>query len=115
MTTLAVSFVTISCDGTCGKTATFAQTQEEETQAAKDHPWLNTIRIIQTRDKRQFSYCSDQCEIEATGSGVHNKLEEKKIATSVNQSHIDFAARAAHIAAEANKALKSGAGISVHQ
>ncbi len=115
MSTLSVSFVTITCDGGCGNTATFASTQEEEKQAVKDHPWMNTVRVLQTRDKRQYQYCSDKCEIEAANAGTHNPLEEKKIATTVNQSHIDFAARAAHMAAEANKAMKTGAGIQVHQ
>lgn len=112
---MSVSFVTVTCDGKCGQTVTFAQTQEEEKQALKDHPWLNSMRVIQTRDKRQFQYCSDSCEIEAVSTGIHNIAEEKKIATNVNQSQIDFAARAAHIAAKANEALKTGAGISVHQ
>jgi hypothetical protein len=115
LSTLSVTFITITCDGACGKSVTFAQTQEEERQAVKDNPWMNTVRVLQSKDKRQFLYCSDQCEIEAASAGNHNPLEEKKIATSVNQSQIDFAARAAHIAAEANKAMKSGSGISVHQ
>lgn len=114
MSTVIVSFATVSCDGDCGKSVTFAQTPLEEKAAFDTHAWLNSMRIIQTMDKRQFSYCSDECEIKASGTGVHNKLEPKTIVAG-NQSQIDLAARAEHIAAQATKAMKSGSGIQVHQ
>jgi hypothetical protein len=115
LSTIISSFATVSCDGECGKTVTFAQTQEGEKEALATNPWLNTMRLIQRLDKKQFSYCSDECEIKSAGAGNHNTPEEKKIQTVVNQSQVDLAARAAHAAAEATKAMKSGIGIQVHQ
>lgn len=113
MTTVISSFATVSCDGECGKTVTFAQTQEGEKEAFDSNAWLNGMRMVQTIDKRQFSYCSDECEIKAVSSGAHNKVE-KKIITG-NQSQVDLAAKAAHAAAQATQAMKSGAGIQIHQ
>lgn len=113
MSSFSVSFVTISCDQ-CDKNATFAQTQEDEKEAVVKNPWLDTVRIVQTRDKRQFLYCSDECEIKATSKGTHNKQEQKKIVPG-NASQIDLAARAEHIARQATQAMKAGSGIEVHQ
>lgn len=112
MSVVNSTFVTISCDAVnCGKTVTFAQTQADEAAAIEANPWLSTVRFIQTLDKRALSYCSDQCEVLATGQGLHNKLEPKKIVTVGNQAQVDLAAQAATRAAQATAALKQGSGV----
>ena len=115
MSTIVTSYVTISCDAEgCGKTATFNQTQEAENEAIKDNPWLNTVRFVQTMDKRKVQYCSDACEVLATGQGLHNPLEPKKIVPG-NQRDVNLAAQAAETAAKAQAAMKAGTGIQVVQ
>lgn len=107
-------FVTIGCDALgCTRSATWAQTKEDEEAAFQLNPWLNTVRFISTLDKRNLSYCSDECEIKGSGTGVHNKLEPKKIVPGVNQAQVDLAARAAQQAATATAALKQGTGVTL--
>jgi hypothetical protein len=108
LTTVITSFVTMACDGPeCPNTATFPQTEEGEKQAFKDNIWLNSIRFIQTVDQRKLTYCSDECEIKATGQGVHNK---KVIEAPVGPNAAQLAAEAAMRAQKATEALKSGQG-----
>lgn len=70
------------------------------------------MRFVQTLDNRKLSYCSDQCEVLATGQGNHNKLEPKKV-ISGNQAQVDLAAQAAQRAAQATQALKQGSGVTL--
>lgn len=103
-----LTFITISCDAPgCEKTATFAATDQDVRQAEVDHPWLTSIRNIGTVDKRQFTYCSDECEIKSVAAGAHNK---QTIVSATNQAQVDLAARAAAQARQATDALKTGRG-----
>lgn len=115
MTAILSSFVTMSCDAeACGKTVTFPQTQEGLLEAIKDNPWLNSTRAVQTLlDKREFNYCSDECEAKGVGSGAHNKQEAKKIIPGVNPQQVELLAKAQERARQAGQALKTGQGVSV--
>ena len=107
-------FITVSCDAPdCGKTATFPATEQGQADAFQDHPWLNSLRGVGTPDKRQLSYCSDECEAKGVALGAHNKLERKRIITSGNQAEVNLAAQAARQAAEATAALRSGGPVTL--
>jgi hypothetical protein len=102
-------FVTISCDGPeaeCGKSVTFAATENDKNEAERNNPWLMTLRNVNTADKRSLCYCSDECEIKAAGLGAHNA---RTILTATGQSQVNLAALAAAKAKAATAALKSGA------
>jgi hypothetical protein len=110
------TFVTISCDGAgCGKSVTFARTKEDQQQAQKDSPWMVHTRHVRTPDGREISYCSDECEIKAAGTGIHNIPEQKRIVPDANQAQVNLAAEAAKRAAQATAALKAGQGVQVQQ
>lgn len=111
MPVLDVQVRTMTCDNECGKTITFDV--KDAQKVVEENPWLNTGRFIQTGDRRGFFYCSDKCEVEATGTGKHNVPEPKKIVEtpSVGAAQaIKIAAQAAENAREATKALKTGKG-----
>jgi hypothetical protein len=111
LSTIQSTFVTISCDGPdCDKTVTFPATEQGQAEAFEDNPWLRTLRGVGTPDKRQLSYCSDECEAKGIGSGSHNKLERKRIVTG-NQVDVNLAARAAEQARQATEQLRQGQGI----
>lgn len=108
MSTIVSQFVTISCDGPdCPNTATFAQTPEGEAAAIQASPWLTSVRFVNTPDNRKFIYCSDECEIKATGQGAHNK---KLVVAPTGPNTIELEAQAAARAKAATAALKSGEG-----
>jgi hypothetical protein len=108
MPVLDVQVRTISCEQ-CDKTVTFSM--KDHQQVVKDNTWLNTSRVIQTGDGRNFLYCSDECEIAGIGTSKHNVPEPKKI-VDVPQvgaaQAIKIAAQAAESAKEGTKALKTG-------
>lgn len=113
MSTVQSVFITIACDGPgCDKSVTFPGTDQGQLEALRDHPWLNALRIVQTADKRQLGYCSDECEAKGVGAGSHNKIE-KRIITGSNQQQVDLAARAAEQARAATAALKQGSGVTL--
>ena len=102
-------FVTISCDGPeseCGKSVTFAATEQDKNEAEHNNPWLTSLRNVNTSDKRSLCYCSDECEIRAAGLGAHNA---RTIISAGNQSQVNLAALAAAKAKAATAALKAGA------
>jgi hypothetical protein len=100
---------TISCDRPgCGNTVTFDTRLGKEAVAA--NPWLNTIRIVRTPDKREYLLCSDVCEIENIKSGAHNKQEPKQIITDGSAQAVAAAAQAAEAAKASDANLRSGSG-----
>jgi hypothetical protein len=110
LSTVQTTFLTVSCDGPgCTKSVTFPGTEQGQLEAMRDAPWLNSLRIVQTSDKRQLGYCSDECEANAVGNGSHNKLE-KRIITATGQQ-VDLAARAAEQARQTNAALHQGSPV----
>jgi hypothetical protein len=105
------SFITITCDGpACDKTVTFAETQEGFNEALQSNTWMNCIRVIGTPDQRKFVYCSDECEVKATATGVHNK---KLLVTPQGPNAAQLAAEAALRAQQATQALKSGGPVTL--
>jgi hypothetical protein len=109
--TTQTGFVTITCDGpNCEKNVTFEASQAGEQGALQDNPWLNNLRHVAPtgtvvngqRIDRKFTYCSDECEVNAAATGAHNKLEQKRIQTA-NAQQAELIAKAAAQAA----ALKS--------
>jgi hypothetical protein len=108
-------FVTISCDNTeCDKSVTFQANEQGQAEAFEDNPWLNTHRVVGTADKRQLTYCSDECEAKGIATGTHNKLTRKRIiAPTSSKAEVDLAARAAAQAREADKALREGSPVTL--
>lgn len=114
MSTLITQFATINCDGPeCQNTITYEQTKEGEQEAFQKATWLNSLRIVSVPGPenqgrgRVYSYCSDECEIKATGAGGHNK---KVIVIPHGPNATDLAAQAAARAQATTQALKSGDG-----
>lgn len=108
MSTVNTTFVTISCDSEgCANTATFPGNEEGEKQAFADNQWMNSLRFVNTVDQRKYVYCSDTCEAKALATGVHNK---RVIVPAAGPNDAALAAQAAHRAAVATEALKSGKG-----
>ena len=111
MSTVISSFVTLSCDGPeCTKTTTFPQTEQGEQEAVQSNPWMNSVRFTQTPDQRKFTYCSDECEIKATATGVHNK---KILVAPQGPNAVELAAQAALRAQQATQALKAGGPVTL--
>lgn len=113
MPIINLQYRTITCDK-CGKTITFEATNGLLADVVEANPWLKTNRAVQTADSRVFSYCSDVCEIENVGTGIHNAPEPKQV-----QQPTGGATAIAQAAAEArrrqlaNDAIKNGEPIKV--
>lgn len=104
------SFVTFSCDE-CNLTVTFQGTKEDKEKAiAGEAPWISTIRVVKRANSgEEFLYCSDSCEITATGKGAHNPPVESKIITDAgNSASVQLAAKAAEAARAATAKIKQG-------
>jgi hypothetical protein len=110
LSTVISSFVTVSCDGDCGKTITFPQTEQGEQEAMQNNPWMTSLRFVHTPDQRKFTYCSDECEAKAVGKGVHNK---KVLVAPQGPNAIELAAQAAARAAQATEQLKAGGPVTL--
>ncbi|VVB52896.1 Uncharacterised protein [uncultured archaeon] len=113
MSVVQSTFVTVSCDGPdCQKTITFEATEKGNAEAIRDNAWLTTHRAIQTSDRRNLGYCSDECEAKGLATGAHNKLEQRIITGASSQS-VDLAVRAAAQAKAATDAIKHGAPVTL--
>jgi hypothetical protein len=115
LTTVVSSFITITCDGTCGKSVTFAQNEPAQQEAVKDNPWLGTIRFVNMPDNRKFGYCSDECELAGITAGSHNPVQPKPQIVTGTDASVALAARAAEQARLAQEALRKGTGVHVHE
>jgi hypothetical protein len=71
---------------------------------------MQSLRFVQTPDGRKFTYCSDECEIKATGNGTHNK---PIIVPAGKQSDVNLAAQAAERARQATEAIKAGGKVTL--
>lgn len=114
MAVVQATYVTISCNGpNCPNTVTFSQADEEKVFSST--PWLKTLRMVQQiRDKRNFSYCSDSCELAAVAAGQHNPIEKKVIIDTLgNANLIAQAAAEAKAQEEAARALRAGRPITI--
>lgn len=103
---------TIKCDNPdCPKTVTF---DLKDIKTIQETEWLKGVRMVKTGDGRDFSYCSDVCEVKGVTTGAHN-LKEKPAAPQgpaivPTATDADVKAAAAQAAAQdqLNKDLKSG-------
>jgi hypothetical protein len=107
------TFRTLTCN-ICEKTVTFLHPSGLQ-EAIEANLWIKTTRIIQTGDGRNFSYCSDLCEIAGIETTLHNVQEAPKVAipTGSAQAQIAAAAAAAKLAENATKAMKDGSPITL--
>lgn len=115
MSVIDTQFRTITCNGPkCDKTVTYDVKQANETIADEKNAWLHAVRFTSTSDGRNFAYCSDTCELEGIGTGIHNKPETKKIVDApATPAAVAAAAAAAKQAEDATKALKAGGKVTI--
>jgi hypothetical protein len=100
---------TIICDGPeCTKQVIFDQKDKATVFENPENSWLKTTRVVSTNDGRVLAYCSDVCEVNGTGTGKHNLLEQPKIHQAANPSAIALAAQAAANARNADTAIRNG-------
>jgi hypothetical protein len=100
---------TITCDGVgCTKTVTFDQKDSKATVELPENAWMKTTRVTQTADGRNFTYCSDICEVKGVETGKHNVQEAPKIVQPNNANAVALAAKAAEAARQADQALREG-------
>lgn len=111
------TYRTITCS-TCQKTVTYENVQNRgiPQDIVDANLWIKSNRIVLSSDGRNFSYCSDLCEIAGIETGQHNVQEAAKveIPTSGAQAQIAAAAAAAKRAEDANKAIKEGKPVTLH-
>lgn len=99
---------TITCDGPgCLRTTTFDQ-KDKTVLDKPENSWLKTSRGVQSADGRNFTYCSDICEVKGAETGRHNVQEPPKIVTEANPAVIAAAAQAAANARRADAAIRDG-------
>lgn len=107
---------TITCNGPdCKNTVTFEQ--KDIKKAVDETPWMKTLRILQTADGRNLSYCCDVCEVKGVGTETHNAPEEKKVIETPSASATEQIQRAAKEAQDreaATQALKTGKPVKLH-
>src|ERR1700694_4386246 len=111
---------TITCEGPdCPKTFTFLATEEQVELAKPENSWvLKTARTVVNlvpapghEKPIPRLYCSGECEVKATATGVHNVPEPKRIVSEpASVAQVAAAAAAAQRAQAATEALKSGSG-----
>lgn len=108
-----IGFRTITCNGPkCDKTITIPA--EDVKTAVSENPWLQGLRVLQTGDGRNFTYCCDLCEIDGVSTGQHNLPEQKKIVNvEAGAANLALKQAAAAVAAqkESDRALKAGSSI----
>lgn len=69
---------TIKCDAKgCDKVHTFNPQIEEE--VANLPLWIRTTRTVTLGNRKQFTYCSDVCEVNGVTTGDHNVPEPKVV------------------------------------
>lgn len=100
----------INCDS-CDKMVKFAMKDAATINDA--HPWLKSLRVIQTNDARMFVYCSDPCEVKGVTSGVHNPVEKPRIISDGSEAAVNAAAAQAKATAEADAKLRAGEDVKI--
>lgn len=116
----AIVMQVISCNGpNCDKTVAYTigpngQPDQDAQEILAKTDWIKALRLVQTADKRNFTYCSDTCLVEDAATGILNPPEEKKI-IAIDQGKHNLALAQAKLAAQrqrqSDQALKSGAPI----
>lgn len=108
-------YKTVTCDGpSCKNTATFEHRQDNRgvLEAVEKYPWIKMIREVQAAN-RNFLFCSDQCMLESAGLGHFNPEDRKSIVLPEGANAMAHAAAQAKVAEDANRAIRSGAGLHV--
>lgn len=116
-------YATISCEGPeCGKSVTFLTSEEQQELAKPENAWVaKTARVVTNlaaapgqQKPQPRLYCSDECEIKATATGVHNVPEPKRIiAEPASAAQVAQAAAAAQRAQAATEALRAGGPVTL--
>ncbi len=102
---------TIKCDAEgCTNELLFDRKEEQQIFAKPENAWLKGVRLIQTADGRNISYCSDDCEVKGTASGKHNLPEPKRIIETGNAAAVQAAATAQANAKTAEEIVRTGSG-----
>ncbi|SRR6266480_1471457 len=96
---------TITCDGGCGKKLLFDQKDQQATFSNNENAWLKGLRIVQTFDGRNFSYCSDTCMLKGLEKGVFNL---PTIISGGNQAQMNEAAAYAAAVQKADEEAREG-------
>ncbi|SRR6266576_1575692 len=112
MAVMDIQYTTVTCDS-CGKTVTYQNPNPDMAAILTENPWMKTNRMVQTADRRVFSYCSDLCNVAGIETGLHNVQEAPKVAIPQGsaQAQIAAAAAAAKAQEQATKAIKEGGAI----
>ena len=96
----------IKCDAPgCDKDVEFDLKDVKKIQAIE---WLKGVRVIQTGDNRNLSYCSDVCEVKGVTTANHNVKEPPKVQPATGAVDVQQAVQRAAAESEANKALHDG-------
>jgi hypothetical protein len=115
---------TITCENPeCGKTVTFLASQEQQELEKPENAWVRkTARLVQNlvpapgqQRPQSHLYCSDECEIKLTATGVHNVPEPKRIQVpgAASAEAVAQAAAAAKAAEQATAAIKAGGPVTL--
>jgi hypothetical protein len=118
-----VVYATVTCEGPeCKKTVTYLTSEEQMVLSLPDNAWvLKTARVVTNlapapgqQKPLPHLYCSDECEIKATATGVHNVPEPKRIVTEpASTQAVAAAAAAAQRAEQATAALRAGGPVTL--
>ena len=116
-------YSSVICEGPgCTKAATYLASEERTELSKPENAWVRTTaRVVQNlipapgQERPQARlYCSDECEVKATATGVHNVPEPKRIvAEPANAAQVAQAAEAAARAQKATQALKAGGPVTL--
>jgi hypothetical protein len=116
-------YATVSCEGPeCKKTVTYLASEEQQELSKPENVWVTkTARIVSNlapapgqQKPQQRLYCSDECEVKATATGVHNVPEPKRIVSEpASAAQVAAAAAAAQRAQAATEALRAGGPVTL--
>lgn len=114
-------YSTVTCE-VCEKTVTYMAQEEREILSKPENAWVvKTARFVmnlipgQGQEKpKQHLFCSDECTIKASGTGVLNVPEPKRIvAPAASADAVKLAAQAAENARKATEAMKAGGPVTL--
>jgi threonine synthase len=114
---------TVTCEGLgCTKTVTFLAQDEQVELAKPENAWVlktarNVVNLIAAPGQQKpvpHLYCSDECEVKATATGIHNVPEPKQIVSEpASAQAVAAAAAAAKRAEQATAALRAGGPVTL--
>ena len=120
MSIINTVYATVTCEGPeCQKTVTYLAADEQVELSKPENAWVlktarTVVNLVPAPGQQKpipHLYCSDECEVKATATGVHNVPEPKRIVSEpASAAQVAAAAAAAQRAQAATEALKSGSG-----